>query len=340
VFANFSYLYYYAIVALLLCLRCLVLSERPALAGGRRKLAQYCAASNMPVICVSAIFTCIAIVPLTRLIRKEALFFGGSTGFWQDSVRSIIEKSFYRKIYFSSQVQVAEALVLGVLVAALLCCVWACVRRRGALSGPLIPLAITGTVFCLLLCITTLLHYTLGTKFIYNRTAQFLIVLLSLLFVFLFDAAAGMRMDRRLAVAARCLFVLLCSGYIAACAMAYNVTYVLDWKHEASTRSMLEDLKQLKEPRTNVRLAGSYLFGQTIRFYKDYYDLEWLDDYVVVDDANQRIHPGYKDTLAAETDYLYLSAMAVRYWTHVDRVRIEEIKHYGLSDTMLVQVIP
>jgi hypothetical protein len=177
--------------------------------------------------------------PLYLLKRNSELYFGGTRGLVEDTFTSVIENSFYGTNYSDAQVAVVFGSI-GALVATFFAVLVVAHRRRLLSSlGPVISL-----LAILALVSTSLVAQRLlfGTVYLVGRTALFYIPLFVLFFAFLCDALAQAGRFGR-AVAAVIVITAIGPttfhfGHTA------NLKYVYDWKHDASTRSMIDDVRQ------------------------------------------------------------------------------------------------
>lgn len=186
--------------------------------------------------------------PLYLLRRNEELYFGGTRGFVEDTIYSLIESSFYGRMYFTSQAEfVFGAIVVTIAVFGLVAYLgW---RRQTVWH---LPAAWLLGVLVVASAAVIVQNWLLDTPFLIGRTALFYIPGFVLFASFLGDAAS------RLGKAARTLTVCL-SIAAAALAAAHtaataNVSHTWDWRKDAGTRAMIDDLAWLiNEERT----AGS-----------------------------------------------------------------------------------
>jgi hypothetical protein len=118
VLANYSFLFFYltlhGIVAILYCPR-----------GARRGDLKMVAA-----VLLSGIFLAFVYGRVRSLASRGELYFGGSQGFFQDTVRSVIEGTLYRIEYPHALMVAAVLAAAGLFVAAIGAGVWQAVRGR------------------------------------------------------------------------------------------------------------------------------------------------------------------------------------------------------------------
>ena len=176
--------------------------------------------------------------PLYLLKRNSELYFGGTRGLVADTFTSIIENSFYGRSY-GAQGSVVFGCILVILAIFFALLVQA--NRRNHLS-PLVP---TMSLLGILLLVSFSLvaqRLLFGTVYLVGRTALFYIPLFVLFFTFVCDglARAG-RLGRVVSVA---LVIVAVSVAIFHFSQTANLKYVHDWKDDASTKALIEDVRQ------------------------------------------------------------------------------------------------
>jgi len=177
--------------------------------------------------------------PLYLLKRNSELYFGGTRGLVQDTFTSIIENSFYGAHYSDAQVAAVFGCVGGLLAIFFAMLVIAGRHRRPSTLAPASSLLAIMVLVSLSLVAQRLLF---GTVYLVGRTALFYIPLFVLFFAFLSDALAqASRFGKAFAVLMVITAVTLATLHFANTA---NLKYVYDWKHDASTESMIDDVGQ------------------------------------------------------------------------------------------------
>jgi len=177
--------------------------------------------------------------PLHLLSRNAELYFGGTRGLMADTFTSVIENTFYGRHYSDAQVTVVFGCIGGMI--AIFAALLIIIDRRRLLStlGPAISLLTILLLVSLSLVAQRLLF---GTVYLVGRTALFYIPLSVLFFTFVCDALTQSgRFGKALALLMVVTAVGLTSFHFARTA---NLKYVHDWQLDASTRSMIDDVRQ------------------------------------------------------------------------------------------------
>jgi hypothetical protein len=204
--------------------------------------------------------------PLYLLRRSEELYFGGTRGFVEDTLYSLIENSFYGRTYFAAQTTaVFAAIVATVLVFVVVVAV--SYRRRAA--GTAVPAACLAGILAVTSAAVVAQNRVFETPFLLSRTALFYIPLFLLFGVFVCDAMARFgATSRRLATSIVVGAAALAFGHFAVTA---NVSYTWDWKRDAGTKAMVQDLTWILEaeraPGSRVILGVEPTYSAAAAFY-------------------------------------------------------------------------
>jgi hypothetical protein len=207
----------------------------------------------------------LAVIPLVRLRSAGALYFGGHDGFWQDTARSLVSSSLYRRGFDELDdvltAVVALTVVAGAVASAIV--VW---RRHLPPHVTAFTLLVTPGV------VSVAQHLVLDVPYLIERTALFFVPLFAVWLAFATDALVRRpRLGSLVAVGAAAV----ASSAAINLATAANVSYALDWRFDASTESAVHDLDRLRGGRS-IRLGASWHFEPTINFYRETRRLAWL----------------------------------------------------------------
>lgn len=204
--------------------------------------------------------------PLYLLRRSEELYFGGVRNFVDDTVYSLIENSFLGRTYVTGQTDVVFW-VLAALVASFPFVVLLWHRRRG--MSRVVPAACLFGVLLVASAAVMAQHWMLGTPFLLSRTALFYVPVFVLFAVFTCDAIAGLGSPGKVAGTT---VAVTAAGLLAAhFSLTANLTYVWDWKKDAGTRAMVNDLVRVvseeKTPGTRVILGAEPNYSAATAYY-------------------------------------------------------------------------
>ena len=257
--------------------------------------------------------------PVFMLKESPEFIWGGETGFAHDTVRSLIEGSFYGHLYFPGQIK-AAGLVLGLSAVAIFGAA-AVVHVRKRSLARIAPAAISLAVMILVSIATMIQHTLFGNPFLLGRTALFYIPLFVLFLVFSVDALgdAG-RGKGAIGTVALALAAALAAGHFA---LTANTSMTQEWHWDAQIKDVVTDLERLKAERfaekSTLTLGVDGDFIMNLRYYVDQRKLSWLD----VHDYDERAD-----------DDLYLLRVPF------DPARMVLVKSYPASGNILVQAKP
>ncbi|MBW2288344.1 MAG: hypothetical protein JRG90_11040 [Deltaproteobacteria bacterium] len=229
----------------------------------------------LPQLATAITLIAVLLPVVTKLRAEQALYFGGDTGFWSDTVGSLIESTLYAQPYTLSAlgplaVGVAVALVTatGIVLAGAARVVPGSSRETAlALLGILIACAVS----------SQLQHQLMGTKFLVDRTALFLVPVFALLMIFSCDALDGHPSLRRAGNIAAGVFAALAALHTA---LALNTSHTLTWAYDSDTKRMLNDLGAFvaegPAPPHPLSLGAEWLHQPAVDFYRERDGLDWL----------------------------------------------------------------
>lgn len=213
------------------------------------------------------------VIPNALELKKAgALFYGGKTGFWVDTVCTVIDRCFYEIGYNNWIQRIVKGSVILITIATGLYIALKILKKKINEQN-----AFLGILFLLLTLSsfsTIVQHSVFGTLYLIDRTAIFLVILFTLLFVFFINELA--KEKKQIAF----LSYLICAISIFHFVMAYNLTYVLEWKWDADIKQMIVDLDKIKEipkEKKSISLAIPLEFDQGINFYRAKDNRTWLN---------------------------------------------------------------
>jgi len=259
----------------------------------------------LPVGVVSTAFVLLSWEPMQRLIEAKELYYGGSEGFYSDTLVTLANRAAYDR-FTGESFAVVLALVLG------LSAVWAFVNLG---RGTWKQAGFWVTWILLATSIGSILqHYLLGSPFLVDRTALFLLpqlILAGCWLLFTYEYTPGKLGLGRLLVLLAVLNLTL----------SLNLTHQLDFKEHADTRQAVIHIMDASGDQPPFHLGKSKYMNATLMFYKRKLsadmilpvDLSYCDD-------------------AGPASFYYLFAKDT---TCVSDKEVTLMKHYPVSDTYL-----
>ena len=245
VLSSLSFLYVYAAFIFLLVYREL---------GDIRSLALKVA---LPVGC-SALFLFFTLFSAVGWMQQTGQFyFGGTTSFWQDTVKSLIVYSLYNNYYNTNLIWVSQVIIIVVSCLALLAAYKTREKRLLAVFSAL------ATVILLIH-----IHHALGTLFILDRAAIFFVPLFVLLIVLTWQAIPSKLANVFFSV----IVILLIIIFIG----SINISHTVAWKYNANTKDAMIEI--MEDHQTGLKTVGvTWLYDSSTNFYRAKYNLTWLE---------------------------------------------------------------
>jgi hypothetical protein len=271
---------------------------------------------NIPVFTITALTTALVFEFIRKLIVYKQLYYGGNSNFYDNTLISLILGTSYDKLYFTNQLNIIAWFLIAVVVAG-----WLMVTLKYLKQHTLEKDLSVVLVFLSLAVLFSLLHHqVLGGAYLIFRTSLFFYPLIICVLICLLHALRY-----------------TCNGWftagfgilLAGIALLHflgtmNLTHTPEWKYDASTRKMLEDVaadlqpEKVKDP---ITIGIHWTFEPTINYYRETQHLSWLN----VADQN-----GFK--VSATYYYVYESDSA---YLHQHNLQI--IKRYPISGTLLAK---
>lgn len=300
VLANFSLLHYHA--AMIVAFNLYVLASAPT---GRAAFVEWVCKRNVPTAVIAIDLAAIVWRPLIELLAKKELYFGGTTGFWTDTVQSQIYGFLYDYadpafalpdaigLTAGRALPALEWFVIGVLALAGMILLWRVARRRTPMQTAL-PYALA---LLLVPALATIVLFRINdTRFLMLRTGLFFQVLFMVTATLV--AAAALRVPR-LRWASGSLAMAVCVLIAAHAIGRMNGFYALDWRKQSCTREMIADVdrhRHVYHGGAAVRLAADWRLDVPVQFYRiaERLDWLWLEQFDV-----------WKGTKGIQADYWY-----------------------------------
>jgi hypothetical protein len=272
----------------------------------------------LPVVVILSLFG--LIIPIALDLKAAgALYFGGSRGFWADTICTIIDRSFYEQPYAHYMVQRAvKAFVVLSCFFGFVYVLTNVFKKKDFDKSFLFLAAIVFLLFLTSLS-TIVQFYTLDTLFLTDRTVLFLVVLFNIFLVFLYDQLLK-KEGLTIYIAG-----VLASIMVLHFAKCLNLIYVLEWKYDANTKEMLSDISVLKtipKGKETISIGIPLIFDPAINFYREKDQLVWLNS-VWRSETNSPLH-----------DFYCLSQKDL---SEFNRDSIEIIKTYPVTGNILAR---
>jgi hypothetical protein len=238
--------------------------------------------------------------PLYILKKAGMLWWGGHESFIRDTAFSLINDSFYGKLYFRGQRGVVFFFLCLILFAF---SIGLFVDGRKKLLAERLPGLF---IFVILLASSVSIivqKFLLGNPYLIGRTALFLIPLFTLLLIFLCQTLSRGRAGPKI-VSVSLLAALTVLSVLHFAGRA-NTTMTVEWRRDADTKSMFKDLGDIKDkdfaPSSIISLGIDETLSTSLGYYLARTKSVWLE---------VRWAPPYKGS-----DFFYVKDPSDRAWT-------------------------
>jgi hypothetical protein len=319
VVANYTFVHFYAALCVCMTLGWLLKQTVVTEEGGRRDrsfapIGTFLGATLLN----SALLFLVIGRRMLKLKQAGAFYIGGTTGFWQDTIESVIRHS------LRAPAGTVRAVEIGLLIIACLnlYVVWRAFVKRGSLSYSIPYMSVTGMV--IFTSMTAWLQGVLSeVGYLSYRTAIQFVPLLAFLVVF----AVGhyQTFSSRIVRYGGSGF---CALVLCVLTMNFlrnaNITYTPEWHYDADTKAMISDLAQEYGQRyqgRTIRLGISWELEPSINFYRAVKKLSWLQ-------------PVTRDGLEGTYDYYYYRPQDA---PHMAGRKVEIIRTYPVTGNRLVR---
>ncbi len=228
---------------------------------------------NVVVFITLAIMLAICYEPIRILRQANQFYFGGEKGFWDDTVGTLIDTFLYHQSYngIVSIVQVIVAIVPCLLIVTLF---YNGARKKWDVASTHGLLFISTLLLIIAVC--TAQHILLGTKFLEERYALFLVPLFIFVVIFFLSIIAGR--EKAIKLPALILLVALSGASVYHFSRTANLSFTYNWEYDAATKRMLNDLasEAAKSQEKKTTLGITWLYEPSINFYRVTKNLDWL----------------------------------------------------------------
>lgn len=221
--------------------------------------------------------------PMLKLMKIKDFYYGGNTGFFSDTVTSLIVASFYSRSYDGSRfesavvsgVKIITIAVVVLSVALLLrrCFVKSIFRRCDKFLG----------AFCGFLLITAFLiafqHWTVHSLYVIDRGAIFFIPIFFVLFLALWNHCRESLPGRCVLMAEA--FFLSCTGLLIVHGLlCVNLSHYRMMIPDADTKAMMCDIEKLnrgkKLAERSLKMGVQWISEPSVNYYIIRNKMDWM----------------------------------------------------------------
>jgi prepilin signal peptidase PulO-like enzyme (type II secretory pathway) len=260
------------------------------------------------------------ILPITFHLRAAgALFFGGDSGLWKDTVNTIIPRLWYGLDFHPIIERLTKIFILSVLLISCIYVFFKILKQKRELSIQQCFLTSLLLLFFTIILSTIAQHYLLGTLFLIERAVLFLFVLFLLILIFLMDNFSVEKKSLQFTIHTFSIGILLHFLF------AINFNYVFEWKEDCETKEMLSDLEKitpLPKEGSNITINVSLPFESSINYYRVLNRMSWLNPATRSSEINYL------------SDFLFLRPDELE---HANIDSLEIIKTYHITKNVLAK---
>jgi hypothetical protein len=271
---------------------------------------------------VSWILAGVVVSPLLLLSSNHLLTYGGTAGFWQDTVVPLARNTLYD--------EPAATALLPWLLAAMVLLLGAAIAR--SLIGREHRLQRPGSlVLILLLAIGSLeiiQHFALHTPYLLSRTALLYLPLFALMTVLLLQGFSkpSSRLRIWMAVAGWVLAATAAAHFV----VTFNRPWVLEWRFDSATKQYLGDVSAIREANGRATTLGvDTRYSESLRYELMQHPLNSLEVVTLEDPLTSEL-----DRLAPQCDFLYLDQAQV---SQAEGLHFGMVKQYSGAGTALLR---
>ncbi len=271
---NFSFLHFF--LADMAVLTMLIYSHARAW-DGELRIALLTAVKRLAPILIACIGLYLFMRhPVRALVEAKELFYGGSTGFWSDTVFSLAHSVLYKMDYWRSDVDLLLKFCMLSLFGMFLAFSIELSERGTRLRES--PGMLAFLLLIIPAIVGTVQHFEIGSLFLIYRTALFLLPIYMLGLVLLLRTCAKVPEFRRV-VAGISVGIALLLGLHNARAM--NLSHCAEWSFDADTEHMMLDLAADRAGRGEAGAASigvSWQMKPSTNYYRKFLQYDWLGE--------------------------------------------------------------
>ncbi len=274
----------------------------------------------------STLLAIIYTMPIFKMMRVGNQFTGGSQGFWQDTVPSLIDVTLYGNVKNVQSVNIVfvicEILIVGLIIVAWGWLIYATFKKKAFVSA-LIQYLFWVLLFLVICPLNiTLQHRLVGRPFPLDRYAIYFILIFALFILVFWEniRKTEVKLVRSVLNTSCYIIMLIVLGHFVIC---WNISYYYSWKFDACTKQMMNYLAEANREKelmdNSIRLGVNWFIEASVNFYKKKNGMKWL----------ARVDPDPD----GEFDYYYVTAANIGL---KEKYELKLIERYNLSNTYLL----
>ena len=231
--------------------------------------------NNINLIAV-VIISFILYEPLRKIFNDILTDFGGQTGFWKDTVESLLSRSAYCAPYEKYIVIVWQLFIITFFLLFVLRC-GKYFSDRNSINLTQKFVLLFGLFIFFLIVSSIIQHQLFGTPFLNGRFALFIYPLFILMSIFIF---ADLWNSSLKYLIRGFLFFISLVFLLHTCYMI-NASSCYEWAYDSNTKNAVNKIKEIYEKNATynrkIAVRNTWFYEPTINFYKTIYSMNYLE---------------------------------------------------------------
>lgn len=234
-------------------------------------LKKICFKNIFPLL-ITSVLALLLYEPIRKLTEAKQLYYGGSNGFFQDSIGQLLNNLLYYQ-YDSPILKTSLIYSLYFLVIVCFIYIFYHLLKKGNYRS-ISKLITAFTIFISIYLLSTLNHSFTDAKFMIGRTALFLYPLIILIFILLLSKLAQLKFGNWIAGLITIISTVLFSVHTY---KSLDSHAFLDWSYDQNSKSVMKALKDDNFSIVKSTLGAHPLFAPASNYYRSRFNLTWLD---------------------------------------------------------------
>lgn len=259
--------------------------------------------------------------PVRRVMKYNKMDFGGSSGFYPDTVKHLIINTFQLITPAATWLAFFQVLFTTMIIAAFLMVVMVLIKKSTKVTTRMKNLMVVNGLLLLLSFLFIVLHHLLGTTYPISRFSVFLVPL----FIIHFGFFCQIFVEKGFKVIVLPLIFALAMLSVFSFTTGFSNKTFGEWNYDSNTKAMLHNLEaefeQGKVENGKVNLGINWVFEPTVNFYRVTKSLDWLQ-------------PATREDLSEGSDYFYIFNDDL---SLIENLNYEIIARYEDTGTLLIK---
>lgn len=231
----------------------------------------------LPIIISSILLFIVLAGPIMKMKGMNEFYFGGESGFWADTVKSLINATLYDASYSNFIGSIINAFVIIFILLFIGYIIYKLYKKNFSKENYYLSL-----IFIIILLIALSIIFQnilLGTLFVVERAAIYFIPLFLIFVLFLWQSIAKKEL-KFLKNILNALFIIFTIFLIFHYVISINLSNSYVWRHDSSVKNVMENIYKLSADKglknDELKIGASWLLAPSINFYRMKYDMYWL----------------------------------------------------------------